>query len=42
MEDAKPKIILGNNGPLVMNKRWSADTFNLATRLRTQPSVLSQ
>ena len=23
-------------------QRWSADTFNLATRLRTQPSVLSQ
>lgn len=41
MEDTKPKIIIGNIGAF-SDQRWSADTFNLATRLRTQPSVLSQ
>ena len=41
MEDTKPKIIIGNIGAFSY-QRWSADTFNLATRLRTQPSVLSQ
>ena len=41
MEDAKLKNHYRQQGAFSY-QRWSADTFNLATRLRTQPSVLSQ